>query len=133
MSLEDQLTKLVVPPSGLATETPELISEAKGQLQAEEKFWQSKHQEQQIADQAAARVQREKYANRVFYLVSAWITAIFFLLIAQCVLPRHWFTPLSDKVLITLITSTTINLIGTLIIVLNYIFRVQRSGSQGSV
>lgn len=81
---------------------------------------------QDIEDRKTAREQRRKYAKWVFILVCAWITAIFALLLLQ-VLGPVWLPkihPLSDRVLLALITSTTIDLIGTFIIVLRYIFHL---------
>ncbi len=79
-----------------------------------------------MADRDVARAQRKTYAKYVFILVCAWITAIYLLLLCQVFGPAmiSQYKPLSDKVLITLISSTTVNLIGTLIIVLKYIFRM---------
>ncbi len=67
----------------------------------------------------------------MFVLVCSWITPIFVVLVCQ-VFGGSWipaYRPLSDSVLIALISSTTVNLIGTLIIVLKYIFRIP--GGQG--
>ena len=79
-----------------------------------------------MADRDTARDQRKVYAKYVFILVCAWIVAIYLLLLLQVL--GTWLTPayrpLSEAVLIALISSTTVNLIGTLIIVLKYIFRV---------
>ncbi|HEV2646403.1 MAG TPA: hypothetical protein VGU46_08585 [Acidobacteriaceae bacterium] len=77
--------------------------------------------DEDIKDIQSARTQREKYARWVFLLVAAWIGALFLILIAQGACPA-WH-PFSDKVLIALISSMTINLIGTLVIVLKYIFK----------
>jgi type II secretory pathway component PulL len=90
-------------------------------LRNEEDFYQGKVREQQIADMASARTQREKYARWVFLLVAGWIIALFVILIAQGLYPK-WH-PFSDKVLLALIGSMTVNLIGTLVIVLKYIFK----------
>jgi len=96
-------------------------SSAKAELRKEEDFYQLDLHVEKIADMQSARTQREKYARWVFSLVAGWIGALFLILIAQGACPAwHAF---SDKVLITLISSMTINLIGTLVIVLKYIFR----------
>jgi hypothetical protein len=86
----------------------------------EEVFWRGQVHTQHIADMESARIQREKYARWVFLLVAGWIVGLFIILLAQGAYPR-WH-PFSDKVLIALIGSMTINLIGTLVIVLQYIF-----------
>ncbi len=100
---------------------------AKDDVAKESKFYDETRKtqlhEENVADRKSARTQREKYAGRVFILVSVWITAIFLLLVFQGFGGKLGYAPLSDKVLLALITSTTVNLIGTLIIVLKYIFK----------
>ena len=90
-------------------------------LRGEEDFYRKEVHDQRIADMQSARIQREEYARKVFGLVAGWIAALFVILLAQGTSPT-WH-PFSDKVLIALISSMTINLIGTLVIVLKYIFR----------
>ncbi|ADW67186.1 hypothetical protein [Granulicella tundricola] len=87
----------------------------------EQDFLDLQKMKEQIKDMQSARSQRERYARWVFALVASWILALFIILIAQGACPA--WRPFSDKVLITLVTSMTINLIGTLVIVLKYIFR----------
>lgn len=84
-------------------------------------FLDIQKQSEQIKDMQSARTQREKYARNVFFLVAAWVVALFVILLAQGFCP-HWHA-FSDSVLIALISSMTVNLIGTLVIVLKYIFR----------
>lgn len=100
-------------------------SDAKAALQQEREALRERHQED-IEDRKSAREQRKRYARGVFVLVCCWITAIFILLLFQVLGATfiRGFQGLSDKVLLALITSTTIDLIGTLIIVLRYIFHV---------
>ena len=85
----------------------------------EESFWNERLHDEQIADMQSARVQREEYARKVFILVAGWIVALFVLLLAQG-LVATWRL-FSGSVLITFVT---VNLIGTLVIVLKYIFKV---------
>jgi hypothetical protein len=95
--------------------------EAKESVRDEESFYRGQVHGQHIADMESARIQREKYARWVFVLVAGWIIGLFIILIAQGACPK-WHT-FSDTVLIALISSMTINLIGTLVIVLKYIFK----------
>ncbi len=121
-ALEHIAQSVVVPRVSNATDQ---IEEAKQALQDESRQLERDRHQQDMEDRAAARGQRKVYAGRVFILVCSWITAIFGLLLCQ-VFGARWvpaYRPLSDSVLIALISSTTVNLIGTLIIVLNYIFR----------
>jgi hypothetical protein len=121
---KDLESKIVVPESPTDAKAK---SDAIVVVEKESKFYDQKRKEdlhqQEMADRASDRTQRETYARRVFFLVLGWIILIFLLLLFQGFGPLIHYNPLSDKVLLALITSTTVNLIGTLIIVLKYIFR----------
>jgi hypothetical protein len=123
-ALEKLEGSVTVPPIASAT-APLAEAEAKRSFSNEGKMLADRH-DRDMADRDEAREQRRRYARRVFSLVCVWITAIFVLLLLQsfgsAMVPRY--RPLSDSVLIALISSTTVNLIGTLILVLKYIFRV---------
>jgi hypothetical protein len=119
----ERLEDSVVVPQTTTAIAP--IEDAKKSFAEERHFYADRHN-RDMADRDAARDQRRLYAKCVFALVCAWIVAIYALLIFQvfglAVTPSY--KPLSDGVLIALISSTTVNLIGTLIIVLKYIFRI---------
>jgi hypothetical protein len=121
---KDLESKIVIPESPRDGADKSAAIEA---IEKESKFYDRKRKEdihhQEMADRQSDRTQRETYAKRVFFLVLGWIILIFVLLLFQGFGPIVHYNPLSDKVLLALITSTTINLIGTLIIVLKYIFR----------
>jgi uncharacterized membrane protein YhdT len=120
--LEAALVKALQPKSGVQSQIEAASEkEAISEVHNEEKFYKGQVHIQHIADMQSARQQREKYARWVFVLVAGWIVALFLILIAQGACPA--WRPFSDKVLIALITSMTVNLIGTLYIVLKYIFR----------
>jgi len=103
--------------------------EAKNSLKAEEDSLAKELQKSNLADLATARGQRVVYAKQVFRLVFGWIVTIFLLLILQMfgTAMTSQYRPLSEPVLIALISSTTVNLIGTLILVLKYIFYIPGS------
>ncbi|MDB6054276.1 MAG: hypothetical protein JWN25_1799 [Verrucomicrobiales bacterium] len=83
---------------------------------------------------------RKMYASRAFWLVVAWLSSIFIMLFFQgfSAHGQGFFTGerlgvkfvteqpslffLSDRVLITLITSTTVSVIGIFVIVMKYLF-----------
>lgn len=66
-------------------------------------------------------VQRVKYAKHIFKLTVIWLLLVVVLLGFQGL---HAFSfCLSDGVLIALISSTTVNVIGLLVIVIRYLFR----------
>lgn len=62
--------------------------------------------------------ERKKYAGYIFRLTCIWASLIFVLIFFQ----GFGFTKLSDKVIITLITSTTINFFGFFLLVTKYLF-----------
>jgi hypothetical protein len=66
--------------------------------------------------------QRKEYANKIYRLIVWWLVAILVILIlsgfGKCI-----NFDISDRVLITLISGTTINVLGIFAIVANYIFR----------
>lgn len=98
-------------------------------VQAEGEFYEKQLQQQTLEDRKSARTQRETYAKGIFQLVCVWIFLIFVLLLLQGFSNLVGYKPLSDPVLIALISSTTVNVIGTLIIVLKYIFKVSPPSS----
>ncbi len=126
----DELAQLVVVPPGLSTTTDD--QDAKRAVVDEGKFYAEALHAETVADRRSARTQRETYARRIFRLVCAWIVLIFALLLCQGFGETIHYKPLSDTVLITLISSTTVNVIGTLIIVLKYIFKVPGHEPRGS-
>jgi hypothetical protein len=76
--------KVIIPPSPTGTEAK---LTAKTQIAKESQFYDERRKTElhaeNVADRRSARTQREKYAGRVFILVSVWITAIFVLLTLQ--------------------------------------------------
>ena len=70
---------------------------------------------------------RKKYSGKLYFLVSIWLAAIFLLLLLQGFVGVHGYFALSDKVLITIIGGTTINVLGLFAIVANYIFPKESS------
>ena len=118
----EALSKLVVVPPALPTKADD--QNAQEAVQAEGEFYEKQLQQQTLEDRKLARTQREAYAKGIFCLVCIWISLIFILLLLQGFSGRIGYKPLGDSVLIALISSTTVNVIGTLIIVLKYIFKV---------
>lgn len=72
--------------------------------------------------------ERKKYANKIFWMISVWLVAVFLLLILCGV--EHWrccgnemFSfKLSDSVLLAIVGGTTANVLGLFIVVANYLF-----------
>ena len=68
--------------------------------------------------------ERKKYAKSIFFLIIGWLVAVFIVLVLQGFGSYLNFT-LSENIVITLITGTTINILGIFIIVVNYLFKKQ--------
>ncbi len=64
---------------------------------------------------------RVRYARRTFYLTCLWIVVVMSIVILNGVNLIH----LSDTVLVTLITTTTINVFGFFLLVIKYLFNVK--------
>lgn len=95
-------------------------------LDEEEPFTKSKHDielqslQVEVDHRKAAFTLSNAYAVRIFWLVFGWLAVVLGIIIWQGMLPEA--IRLSDKVLITLLSTTTINMIGLLVIVVKYVF-----------
>ena len=78
---------------------------------------------QEIKSQQLDITQREEYAKLIYKLIMWWLVAILGIVLLQGFGSICGFFSISDKVLITLIGGTTINVLGLFAIVANYIFR----------
>ena len=78
----------------------------------------AKKLEEQLKDSQQNREQRKEYAGKIFYLVAGWLVS----LIAIIVMAGFKWLALSDAVIISLITGATVNIIGLMVIVANYLF-----------
>ena len=75
------------------------------------------------------RTERKKYARHIFIVTCVWATLIFLIVIASGFKEvkdgKTVFSfTISDRVMITLITSTTINFFGFFLLVVKYLFHV---------
>lgn len=68
--------------------------------------------------------ERKKYANRVFFLVTGWIIAMFCILLLQGFCPFGW-KPLPDSTLYTLVGGSTASILGILYAVVSNLFKRQ--------
>lgn len=75
---------------------------------------------------------RKEYSNKLYCLIRNWLIAIFVLLLIQGSLGTHGYFTLSDKVLITIIGGTTLNVLGLFAIVANYIFPKSSTNSKAT-
>jgi hypothetical protein len=74
----------------------------------------------EIDQRKAAFTLSHVYAVRIFWLVFSWLAVVLGIIIWQGIVPSS--VRLSNTVLITLLSTTTINMIGLLIIVIKYVF-----------
>lgn len=76
-------------------------------------------QEQEILkDSKQNREQRKEYANKIFWLVCGWLVSLVFIVI----LVGFGRMQLSDTVLVALISGASLNIIGLMVIVAQYLF-----------
>jgi hypothetical protein len=69
---------------------------------------------------------RKTYAERIYRLAVAWLTAVLLVVLLQGF--QFWFwTPLPENVVIALVVGSTTGVLGILASVIAYIFRVPRS------
>lgn len=123
MNLEEQLA-IEVDPSRITSASALSEAEAVQVSSQEADEFDGLLKDQKIQDLELARRQRARYAGWTFWLVLGWVAFVALLLIFQEFCHGPHFHRLSEGVLITLISTTTVNLIGTFVIVLNYIFHV---------
>ena len=75
------------------------------------------------------REARKDYANKTFILTCVWGLLIFVIIFSiakgSFIFYDKWNFKLSDKVLITLITSTTVNFFGFFLLVMKYLFHTK--------
>lgn len=72
---------------------------------------------------AQDREQRKDFAERIFNFVSNYMVFVCIVLFLKAITPRFY---LSDNVIMTLLGTTTANVIGILIIVVTYLFSRKR-------
>jgi hypothetical protein len=66
--------------------------------------------------------QRVAYASKLFIFISVWLTVLLLVLIASGSSCKYFSLEISDRVLITLLTTTTVAVLWLFITVLRYIF-----------
>jgi hypothetical protein len=71
-------------------------------------------------------VQRRNYARRTFWLTCSWIFLVILIVAASGLDIKGWrLLKLSDAVIITLITTTTLNVFGFFLLVMKYLFNTE--------
>lgn len=88
-----------------------------------------KRKKQKIDDEAQNIELRKRFASDNFDLVTWYLIVVAFFLFATGVTHFIKIDFLSDNVLITILTTTTINVIGIYLIVLHYLYKPKSSNS----
>lgn len=115
--------------------------------QEEWDFYDKKERQAALDDRTQDTSERKRYASRVFVLICCWVGAILSILFFQGFLSQSsgdillkwgsayfripWRFSLSDPVLLALIGSTTVNIIGLFVIVMNYLFPKRSAPAAG--
>lgn len=83
-------------------------------------FYKSQQLEQELKELKDNHKLRHKYASRIFWLVAVWLA---FVLVAVFMAGFDFLSfSLSKEVLITFISSTTINVVGLYVVVAKWLF-----------
>jgi hypothetical protein len=82
---------------------------------------------QQLTDAETNRLERIKYAERIFWLMSSWLIGMGVILLLSGFGKDYGFFSLNKAVLITLVSGTSLNIIGIFAIVVNYLFKNGKS------
>ncbi|NQS97030.1 MAG: hypothetical protein HQ591_01105 [candidate division Zixibacteria bacterium] len=67
--------------------------------------------------------ERLKYSGKIYILIVFWLIGIFIIILLQGFGSKYEFFSLDNKVLLTVICGTTINIIAIFLIVVNYLFK----------
>jgi len=94
---------------------------------AEERLWlENKRLQSQVEDLEQDRKERRKYAQRIFYMVVGWLIAMILIVVATGVrwpwAHQYIGFDLAERIVLTLITTTTVSVVGIFLIVASYLF-----------
>lgn len=111
----------------IATEEENIAPEAIGGVEDEATFLLKT---QLITSLEVNRDQRRRYARNTFWLTVTWITLVILIVAANGLKLRifgEWrqLLSLSDAVVITLISTTTLNVFGFFLLVMKYLFNTE--------
>ena len=112
----DALLKLINADPKTGTSTSDINTKA------EAEDLDNQHKKAQLEDVKQDTEERKKYAFWFFLLACVWITIVTVLLLLQGFGLRSWEFKLSDPVMLAVIGSTTVNILGILYVVANYLF-----------
>lgn len=102
----------------LAAEDQDTYEITRRHISNEDKHDKLDQEQEILRDSKQNREQRKEYANKIFWLVCAWLAVLTILVgMTGC-----GSLCLSDTVLVTLIGSASVNIIGLMVIVASYLF-----------
>jgi|SRR6266496_2366992 len=101
--------------------------EAKQSTQQEEKYLEGELQKEQLNTLKQNNAERKKYAKNIFWFTIGWAIAIIIVVIFSGWDNCYFHLKFSDAVLITLITTTTVNFFGFFLLVIKYLFNPDKS------
>lgn len=117
--LENKLSLLSSLPSDKSQMTEEYLASKKSGVEVE-------LLKEKLEGRKQDRMQRGEYANRIFSLVCIYMFAI----VVMIILVGFHVLTLDNSVIITLISTTTANIIGVFVIVAKYLFHNQDSQTE---
>jgi|GEM_PF-991764 len=123
----EKVTTIEVETTKPDAKTTEELSESDNNQEIQEHL-EHKLKVEELASLTQDRKERKTYANRIYWLIVAWLAMLFIVLGFQGFKPFRF--EIGDKVLITLITGTTLNVIGIFLVVANYLFPRPPSNKQ---
>lgn len=110
------------------TEVKDSISETSDSgltIEREEIYLNREFKREQLATLKQNNTERKRYARNIFFFTVGWAIAII-AIVLFCGWEFHSFK-LSDTVLVTLITTTTVNFFGFFLLVVKYLFNPNKS------
>ena len=107
-------------PPGLEKVKAPAAESQKPDQETEQELFDHKFKDEELQGLQQDRQERKTYANRIYWLIVVWLGMLFVMLGIQGFKPLNF--SIDDKVLITLITGTTVNVIGIFLVVANYLF-----------
>lgn len=101
---------------------PEPISEVPDkQAKSEAAFFNRELSKAQIADIRQDTEERKRYSGKIFWLVTGWLASVLVIVVAEGFGVAIGFN-LPNSTLLALVTTTTAGIVGTLTIVVRYLF-----------
>ena len=105
--------------AGIRALSPDPVVDEKAQ--EEERQYRAERQRLANRDIEQNIALRQRYANRAYCMALSWLVFVAGVLVVSR-LRISRVVPFSDAVLITLITTSTVNVLGLFVIVLKYLF-----------